>query len=72
MMRCGQVRPLGVNTLFANMLTLEVDLSLTIRCSPSPLFTACGKLFQAVDELCPTPEVNRQVARINSALIFIP
>lgn len=32
MMCCGQVRPLGVNTLFANMLTLEVDLSLTIRC----------------------------------------
>jgi hypothetical protein len=31
MMCCGQVTPLGVNTFFANMLTLEVDLSLTIR-----------------------------------------
>ncbi len=72
MMRCGQVRPLGVNTHFANMLTMEVDLILTIRWLPSPLFTGCGKLFQAVEELCPNPEVNQQVARINWGLIFIP
>jgi hypothetical protein len=72
MMCCGQVWPLGTYLSFANRLTLEVAVRLTIRGSLFPLFTGCGLGFPAVDGLCPNPEESPDAMGMNRLPIFIP
>ena len=72
MLCCGQVRPLGSATDFANRLTLACDETRTIRNRLSPLFTGCGKGFSAVDSLCPNPEWNRDDTGANTTPNFVP
>jgi hypothetical protein len=53
MLCCGQVRPLGANAVFANILTLVANRTRTIRPELSALFTGCGRRFPHVDGLLP-------------------
>lgn len=72
MMRCGQVRALGTYIDFANILTLALAGRPTIRIPLSPLFTACGPDFPAVDGLCPNPEESQEETGMKTIPIFIP
>lgn len=72
MLCCGQVRPLGCATDFANRLTLDSNETRTIRIRLSPLFTVCGQEFSAVDSLCPNPEWNWDGTGANAPPNFVP